>query len=236
MAEFTRATPDIGFTNFINPGVRDNSTAAAIEGLGNAAIQLDTALAKKRFAEDLENLETARLTGFKAGVAAQEENAITLSPEDQSAVDEVAAQLGKRQAAAKQGIISDMRYRVEGERLLRMAMAKRPGLAQEFRQMAATFLGTDVVGASRDALLALDEQYENEQKAKKSAEQKAEEDEFARIYDLAKQAGVAHIIANAARGNNLRAGIERFYAEDIQEEVRAFMELQACDHFSSQTG
>lgn len=228
MAEFTRATPDIGFTNFINPGVVDKSTASAIEGLGNAAIQLDTALAKKRFAEDLENLETARLSGFKAGVAAQEENAAgLLSPEDQSAVDEVAAQLGKRQAAAKQGIISDMRYRVEGERLLRMAMAKRPGLAQEFRQMAATFLGTDVVGASRDALLALDEQYEREQEAKKSAEEKAIEDEFDRIYDLAKQAGVAHIIANAARGGNLRAGIELFYSEPIQAEVRAFMELDA---------
>lgn len=227
MAEFTRATPDIGFTNFINPGVVDKSTATAIEGLGNAAIQLDTALAKKRFAEDLENLETARLAGFKAGVAAQEENASTLSSEDQSAVDEVAAQLGKRQAAAKQGIISDMRYRVEGERLLRMAMAKRPGLAQEFRQMAATFLGTDVVGASRDALLALDEQYDNEQTAAKKAEAKAKEDEFNRAYELAKEVGMGHLIASAARGGDLDAGLKLFYSEDFQKEVAAYMELKS---------
>lgn len=227
MAEFTRATPDIGFANYINPGVRDTSTAEAIEGLGNAAIQLDTALAKKRFAEDLENLETARLVGFKAGVAAQEEGVGPLSPDDRSAVEEVASQLGKRQAAAKQGVISDMRYRVEGERLLRMAMAKRPGLAQELRQMAATFLGTDVVGASRDALLALDEQYENEQAAKQKAEAKAIEDEFERVYELAKQAGMGHIIAAAARGNNLEAGLQRFYSEDVQTELAAYMELQA---------
>lgn len=227
MAEFTRATPDIGFANYINPGVQDTSTAAAIEGLGNAAIQLDTALAKKRFAEDLENLETARLVGFKAGVASQEEGAGPLSPDDRSAVEEVASQLGKRQAAAKQGVISDMRYRVEGERLLRMAMAKRPGLAQELRQMAATFLGTDVVGASRDALLALDEQYENEQAAKKKAEAKAKEDEFERVYELAKQAGMGHIIAAAARGGDLDAGLKRFYSEDVQTELAAYMELQA---------
>lgn len=228
MAEFTRATPDIGFANYINPGVQDTSTAAAIEGLGNAAIQLDTALAKKRFAEDLENLETARLVGFKAGVAAQEEEgAGPLSPDDRSAVEEVASQLGKRQAAAKQGVISDMRYRVEGERLLRMAMAKRPGLAQELRQMAATFLGTDVVGASRDALLELDEQYEKDQAAQKKAEAKAKEDEFERAYELAKQAGMGHIIAAAARGGDLDAGLKRFYSEDVQTELAAYMELQA---------
>src|SRR5690606_38717486 len=118
MAEFTRTTPDIGFTNYINPGVVDKSAATAIEGIGNAVIELDANLAKKRFAEELENLELARLAGFKAGVAAQEENASALSPDDQGTVDEVAGQLSKRQAAARQGIISDMRYRVEGERLL----------------------------------------------------------------------------------------------------------------------
>lgn len=155
MADITREVGDVSPKNYIKPGVQRPSPLSLVAELGEQAVGLDVALAKDRLAKEAEDLRTRYMVGAPPAIAVQEgaaETAPQLSPEDKQQVDAVGAELQKKSAAVAQGQITYNRYRLEGERLLRMAIAKRPGLAEEFRSVASQHLGVDVVGAAVEIL------------------------------------------------------------------------------------
>lgn len=152
MADITRKLPGVSPNNYIAPGVQKPSPLSLAAAIGGQAIELDKALAKERLARDAQALHTQYETSAPGAVAVQEENETVLSPGDQQQVAAVDSQLAGYKAAVDQGTMSYDQYRIRGERMLRMAISKRPGLAQELRATAAMHLGVDVVGASVDVL------------------------------------------------------------------------------------
>lgn len=167
MADIRRGTQDPNFTNFINPGVVDNSASVAAAGLADAAIQLDTGLAKEKLKKQIEDIRTERIVGAPSVVSAQDSilgpdttqggsDAAPSSPHDDAAVANVSGKLAQLDAARQQGIMTDEWMKIRAERLVRQAIARRPGLASQFRDIAAQALGTDVVGSTVEVLAQAD--------------------------------------------------------------------------------
>lgn len=183
MADFNRDIGEVSPTNYVNPGVQKPSPLSLAAELGSQAINLDTELAKKKLREEAESLRTAYEVGSPAAIAVQESDAPPLSEGDQKQVNAVGKELSTIQKAVDQGRMTFDSYRVRGERLLRLAISKRPGLATEFRQVAAQYLGTDVVGASVDVLA-------NAERAMAKKEGKEDGPDFKRMRDHLDKVGV----------------------------------------------
>lgn len=151
MADLTRDIGEINPNTYVRQGVQKPSALSLAAAVGDEAINLDAALAKARLKRDSDALRTVYEIGSPASIEVQEG---ALSAADQQQVDAVSNDLAKRKAAVEQGRMTYDTYRLQGERLLRLAISKRPGLASEFRQTAALHLGVDVVGSSVDILAA----------------------------------------------------------------------------------
>ncbi len=154
MADITRNVQDVRPNNYVKPGVQSPSPLSLAAELGGQAINLDAQLSRERLQKDAEALRTTYETSAPGAQAVQE----GLNSHDQAQVDGLKGQLGAYDAAVQQGKMSFDEYRVRGERLLRQAISKRPGLASEFRGVAAQSLGVDVVGASVDVLASWERQ------------------------------------------------------------------------------
>lgn len=155
--DIRREVGDVSHTNFINPGVVDNSASTILGGLAEAGIKIDTGLAKQRFYDEMENLRVEREVGAPSVIAKQEEaQQQGLSPMDGEATSGLQQSIARDQAAYKQGRLTHDQMMLRAERSLRKAIATRPGLAQEFRGIAQQVLGRDVVGAGIDQLAADD--------------------------------------------------------------------------------
>lgn len=157
--DIRRETADVSPNNYIRPGVQDNSLAAGISGLGGVAIKLDKELAKERFGEALETLRSEYMVSNPVSGDMQDEEGdddvdvgSALTGEDKRQLADFEEVLRTNDAAVAQGRMSMDAFRLRAERLYRMALSKRPGMAQEFREVAANLLGRDVVGASLDIL------------------------------------------------------------------------------------
>lgn len=172
MADIRRDVGDVSPRTFIRQGVQDDSASTIAAGLAQAGIGIDVELAKDRLESELDSLRTTYEVSSPAAIAVQE-GAPPLSPADQQEITRLEKELKVGQAARDQGRLKFNSYRLRGERALRIAISKRPGLAQEFRALAAQTLGTDVVGASIDVLAA------GEADLMKQAKAKAEEQEDA---------------------------------------------------------
>lgn len=157
MAEITRKVGDVRPNNYVRPGVQKPSPMTLAAQLGSQAIDLDAQLASERMREDADSLRAEYEMGSPASIAVQE-GAAALAPGDQKQVDALKGELATHESAVAQGRMSYDQYRVRGERMLRLAISKRPGLAQELRAVAALHLGTDVVGASVDVLASWEKQ------------------------------------------------------------------------------
>lgn len=226
MAEFTRQTPDIGFSNFINPGVQDNSTAAMIGAVGGGALALDAEMQRKKFAAELEDLKASRVSAAPQVVALQEQAAASAnteapqqSPQDVAYKNTVASQIKAREAAVSQGRMSHNDFLLEAERLLRQAQARRPGLAAEFRQMAADYFGEDVSSAGLQILNQQEQDYyaalENAAKEKATAADK----EYTALWDTAKKYNLETDFLSLGPDTNTR--MRMFWSPEFQAQVRA---------------
>lgn len=215
MADITREVGDVNPNNYIKPGVQKPSPLSLAADLGSQAIDLDVALSKERLAKESEDLRTRYEIGSPASIAVQE--GMQLTEGDKAQVDAVGAELQKKQAAVAQGRMTFDRYRLEGERLLRMAIAKRPGLAQEFRGVAAQHLGVDVVGASVDILADAERALEAAGKKDKGGP------DFKRMRDQLDSIGVVNAFMSddqvlAAYGQNTDA-VYQMLQQKAQSEV-----------------
>lgn len=168
--DIRRTTGDVSPNNFINPGVKDTSTAEAVQKLGEIGLQLDATLAQERFGEAIETLRSQYMTGrtpqeaaSAPSVVAEEqpdpEQDYVPTAQDNKSLADFGATLDAHAQAVEQGVRSQDMFRIAAERLYRTAISKRPGLAREFRAVAERFLGFDVVGASLQFEAEQDEEY-----------------------------------------------------------------------------
>lgn len=150
MADIRRQVGDVSPNTFVQQGVVDSSASTILGALGEGAMELDTTLAKERLAKASDMLNAQYVVGSPAS-STQTEDSVTdaapLSPEDDRSLRDFEGVLNTNVRARDQGKMNFDSYQLRGERLLRIAIAKRPGLAQEFRQVASQHLGTDVLGA-----------------------------------------------------------------------------------------
>ena len=149
-------------------GVVDDSTAQAIQGVGDIASAVgDMALeANKR--ERVGDLG-AELEQLNQGI---------LDPADQQRVDAVSAEMNKLASAQKQQP-SRTDYTVRAEAILKKHMAAAPALADEFRAKAGVVLGFNPMGSAIDAHFA-----------QQDAMNKAAAAEEAHVRSTAKQMGM----------------------------------------------
>lgn len=150
MPDITRDIGQVNSNNYIRPGVQQPSPLSLAAQLGGIGMEADKMYATQQLEDQLDALRTQYETSNPHAVATQDATAAApqLSATDQAQVNDVKSQLAANQAAVAQGTMSTDEFRIRGERLLRLAISKRPGLAQDFRQAAQEHLGTDVVGAT----------------------------------------------------------------------------------------
>lgn len=187
--DIRRPVGDVQPNNFVNPGVVDNSGAAMVGALGVAAksgMEIDSQMQQKQFGEAIDTLRSQYLTGIsaqEAGTAGTPdavddggpEDTFVPTAQDNRALATFGATLDQHQQAVVQGRRSEDMFRIAAERLYRAAVAKRPGLAREFRDIAQNYLGFDVVGASVDVAARQDAAWDKAmaEKSKGKAEQEA---------------------------------------------------------------
>lgn len=194
MADIRRETQDVNPNTYVRSGVQDTSASTIVGGLAEGGMQIDSTLAKRRLAKAADMLNAQYVVGSPAADLQDEESATDstpLSPEDDRQLKDFAGVLNTNQKARDQGKMNFDTYTLRGERLLRIAIAKRPGLAQEFRQIAAQHLGTDVLGAEVGFLKSQEDALA---KGAAAAAKKADDDKW-KIYndqiDLLKNNGFA---------------------------------------------
>lgn len=193
--DIRRDIGDISPNNYVRPGVQDTSTAQIVEAVGTAGMQIDAEMAKNRFNTAIENLRTQYLTGTSAEEAAatpfsspapadDDSDGFVPTEQDNRALKNFGSVLDRHAQAVAQGKRSEDMFRVSAERLLRIAISKRPGLASEFRKIAQGSLGFDVVGASIDYAMKQDQQFEADQAAAAKSKADQAKDEIKRQRDV----------------------------------------------------
>jgi hypothetical protein len=152
MAEITRNVGDVSPTNFIKPGVRDDSTAQLIEGAGTIGLAVDEMLATRRLAKGIDAATAQYMVSSPAAAALQDgaadENrapSVQLSEEEVKDLNDFDRIRATTLNAVDQGRMTHAQYKLIVDRQLRMAIARRPGLANEFRNVAGFFSGTAAV-------------------------------------------------------------------------------------------
>lgn len=158
MADIRRELPGVQPNNYVRQGVVDTSLATAIQGVGNAAINLDVGLAKERLTEDVEEARTEYLDQSPATESGRKEL--------QGFVSEVQ----KNDSAREQGKMSYTEYQLRVERLTREAIARRPGLAEDFRRLSANYAGGPAVDFLAEREREMMRQAEAKQKTAADAE------------------------------------------------------------------
>ena len=171
MADIRRQVGDIGVTQFINPGVQDNSGAAMLAAVGQGALDVDQKIAENRLQTELENMRTIYETSSFALTGAEAPGG--LSKADVQEISRAKDRLGQMARAVEQGKMNMDMYRVTAEAALRAAIARRPGLASEFRQLASETLGTDVAGAGIQVLAQAEAAMVQDMKSRLSAQEEA---------------------------------------------------------------
>lgn len=182
--DIRRDVGDVSPNNYVRPGVSQEGVAQSVEQVGKIGMQIDSELAKNRFAESIETLRSQYITGTTPQEAASVVDEPKEDPDadyvptenDNRALKDFAQVLDKHQKAVAQGIRSEDMFRISAERLYRIAISKRPGLAREFRGVAEQFLGFDVVGATTDIAARQDKEWlaAEAAKTKTKAEQQAD--------------------------------------------------------------
>jgi hypothetical protein len=173
MAEITRQVGNIGVTQYINPGVQDNSVAQGIAAIGGAALDIDQRIGERA----LENELTAMRDIYESksfALSSEDDEDSDITPADKAEIGAESARIGVLQRAVQQGTLSNDLFRLKAEAALRAAIARRPGLAQEYRQLAASTLGMDVSGAAIEQLAQAEARIVSSQQSKEDAAAEAE--------------------------------------------------------------
>lgn len=128
---------------FVRPGVTNTAIADAITGVGGSLIELDVALAKERLGKDLDASRSEFLTGELTDASQGND------PELQAQLDKELSpfrqQLSKMSNAQQQGLLRGDRFKMQADAILQAHIARRPGLAPEFREIHAQYTGGAII-------------------------------------------------------------------------------------------
>ena len=124
-------------------GVQDDSTAQAIQGIGDIASAVGDMALESNKQERVSNLG-AELEQLNEGI---------LNPADQQRVNAVGSEMDRLARAQRQNP-SRTDYTVRAEAVLKKHMAAAPALADEFRAKAGVVLGFNPTGSAIDAHFA----------------------------------------------------------------------------------
>lgn len=168
--DIRRQIGDVQPTNYIRPGVQNTLAADLITAGTKGYMAVDSAM---QFEDLGEQLDAAR-AGFILGSPATQE--VVGDPEMDKAIDKEVAPLrsvlSKSKAAVEQGVITSDRFQLEADAILQRAIAKRPGLAPEFRQLHAQFTGGALIESlTRREAEMLKEHLSEQETASKRAEE-----------------------------------------------------------------
>lgn len=203
-APITRDIGEVRPNTYTQQGVVNNAAATAIAGIGKAALDVDAAIQTQRLDEQLEGLRTQWVT--------QAEDFLT--PQDKTELGNFQREITRNKLAVEQGRgLTWDSYRIRGESMLRAAIARRPGLAQEFRSIASNTLGTDVVGATALFLA------EKEREAMSAKEEKDTRDR-ASMQSTLDKIGIGYRFAGLQDGEFWQA----VNSPDVLEVVQPFQE------------
>jgi len=122
-------------------GVRDDSTAQAIQSFGNIALQAGEMFKEKR--------DEAALSDLEADLEAERED--VLSQQDQAIVEKEGRTVDRLGRAAKTAPTREYEFRNKAEVKLKQAMDKHPHLRRELQARAGGVLGFNPIGSAIDA-------------------------------------------------------------------------------------
>lgn len=154
MADIRRQVGDINVTRFINPGVEDNSSSALLGALGQGALKIDQVVAENKLQKELEEMRNIYTAGSSAYGATA---GVELTEQDVQEISQETDRLNRLRRAMEQGKLNRDMFRITADAAIRAAIARRPGLAQEFRQLAANTVGADVIDAGLEVLATAEE-------------------------------------------------------------------------------
>ncbi len=168
MADIRRQVGNIGVTQYVDPGVQDNSMAQGLAAIGGAALDIDQRIGERALENELTAMrDLYESKSFALGSETDDDSGIT--PADRAEIGAESERIGVLQRAVQQGTLSNDLFRLKAEAALRAAIARRPGLAQEYRQLAASTLGMDVSGAAIEQLAQAEARLVNSQQAQAEA-------------------------------------------------------------------
>lgn len=230
--DIRRQQGDVSPNNYSTPGVVDQSAGLMAQAIGQgvgAVVEIDKELAKARFGESIETLRSQYLAGNAVAGPMQDaaegsENEADVGTEltgtDKSSLKDFERVLGQNSAAVEQGRMTQDAMRLRGERLYRVAISKRPGLAREFRQVAGDLLGMDVVGASLDILASREKELLQAGAAGAKTQAEAEMDRFKFLRTQFTEAGFPQAGLFAGPGPEFNAYVNQNY-EAYQAKVNS---------------
>lgn len=134
---------------YVRPGVVNTAVADAIRGVGGSLIEMDAALAGERLGKDLDAARSEFIAGELNDAASGEGGSPLNDPELEAQLEKELApfkkQLGKMSNAKEQGLLRSDRFRMQADMILQQHIARRPGLAPEFRSLHAQYTGGAVI-------------------------------------------------------------------------------------------
>jgi hypothetical protein len=178
MSNITRPVGNIGVTQYIDPGVQDNSMAQGLAAIGGAALDIDQRIGERALENELTAMrDLYESKSFALGSETDDDSGI--APADRAEIGAESERIGVLQRAVQQGTLSNDLFRLKAEAALRAAIARRPGLAQEYRQLAASTLGMDVSGAAIEQLAQAEARIASSQQAgiTAAADQQSKDDD-----------------------------------------------------------
>lgn len=139
--DIRRQTGDVSPVNYIRPGVENRGIEQAIKAVVGGGLAIDTAIQTKKLASQLDEARAARIVGSPAMQQEDEVSDGQLQMDLDKHLAPFKNVLQNRKRAVEQGSITADRFELEADAILQRAIAKRPGLAPEFRQLHSEFTG-----------------------------------------------------------------------------------------------
>lgn len=148
--DIRRDIGDIQPVNFVRPGVQNNLLGDVIKAGTEGFIAVDKAVQTEKLAEELDAARAAFITGSPATAESTQDIDADLDGRVEDELAPLKRVLAKNKRAVDQGSITSTRFQLEADQAVQQAIARRPGLAPEFRQLHAEYTG----GALIEALTA----------------------------------------------------------------------------------
>lgn len=143
---------DIPVTQIQAPGVVGTAAASAIQAFGQIAGDARKGVLSANLRDELRD-QSLIVNALNAPETVITDEGVDISVADPEGIIDKASQPFKVLSLARtQGKIDENTLAIEAEKSLRQAIARAPGFAQEFRQLAADLVGFDVTGAATRTL------------------------------------------------------------------------------------